>query len=185
MNLVTRATVKAFLEITTATTTYDSLIDSLITQYSKRAERFCNRLFEKTARTQKFNAGRKTIFLPAYPIDESSNLSVTIDDTVQTIDEDYYVYYDEGFIEFDTTPSYTTPLQITVTWTGGYDSESIPDDLQYAVMKQVAFVFRRRKDVGVSSVSLPDGSLAVNSPDDLLPEVRHILRNYRKTPGMR
>jgi len=93
MNLVTRATVKAFLEIPTATTTYDSLIDSLITQYSKRAERFCNRLFEKTARTQKFNAGRKIIFLPAYPIDESSNLSVTIDDTVQTIDEDYYVYY--------------------------------------------------------------------------------------------
>lgn len=185
MNLVTRAVVKAFLEIPTATTTYDSLIDSLITQCSKRAETFCNRLFEKTARTQKFNAGRKDIFLPAYPIDSTATLTVILDEETLTVNDDYYVYNDEGWIEFFSTPSYIEPQQISITWTGGYASDAVPDDLQYAVMLQVAFMFRRRKDLGVSSISLPDGSMSVNNPADLLPEVKHILRSYKKAPGMR
>ena len=183
MNLVTRATVKAFLEITVLT--YDDLLDSLIAQNSKRIEKFCNRLFEKTARTQKFNAGRKDIFLPAYPIDSTATLTVTLDSTVQTLNTDYYVYHDEGWIEFFVSPSYTEPQQLSITWTGGYAVADIPSDLQYAAMLQVAFMFRRRKDLGVSSISLPDGSMSVNNPADLLPEVKHIIRSYRKTPGPR
>ncbi len=183
MNLVTRATVKAFLEITA--TTFDDLIDSLITQYSKRIETYCNRLFEKTARTWKFNAGRKDYFLPAYPIDSTAALSITVDAIAQTIDDDYFVYYDEGWIEFYSEPSYFEPQQVSITWTGGYTADTVPADLQYVCMKQIAFVFRRRKDVGISSVSLPDGSISVNAPDDLLPEVKQILKSYKRSPGIR
>ena len=181
MNLVTLATVKAFLEKTDLT--HDALLNSIITQYSKRAEKFCNRLFEKVARTRPYNAGRKDIFLPAYPIDLTAALTVVLDDSTLTVNDDYYVYEDSGWIEFFSTPSYIKPKQLSITWTGGYASDGVPDDLQYALMKQIVFVFRRRKDVGVSSVSLPDGSLSVSFPDDLLPEVKQILKSYRRTPG--
>jgi hypothetical protein len=180
MNLVTLATVKAFLEKTDVT--HDDLLTSLIVQYSKRIETYCNRLFEKVSRTQKFNAGRRDYFLPAYPID---TISVTVDGTVQTVDSDYFVYTDEGWVEFYSAPGYTEPQQVSITWVGGYAVADIPQDLQYAAMKQVAYVFRRRKDIGISSVSLPDGSMSISTPDDLLPEVKQILKSFKKAPGPR
>lgn len=185
MNLVTRATVKSFLEIADTTTSFDTLLDLIIAQVSKRFETFCNRSFEKIARTQKFNAGRKDFFLPAYPIDLTAALTITVDSNAVTKDDDYFVYEDSGWIEFVYKPSYYEPQQISITWTGGYAVADIPSDLQYAAMKQVAFIFRRRKDVGISSVSLPDGSMSINNPDDLLPEVKNILRSYKRAPGQR
>jgi hypothetical protein len=185
MNLTTRAVIKEFLEIAEATTTFDALIDSLLVMVSKRFETYCNRSFESLSRTQKFNAGRRHYFLPAYPVSESPAPVITYDGDVQVENDDYYVYYSEGWIEFYLEPVRTEPQQVTITWTGGYTVDNIPQDLQYACMMQVAFVFRRRKDLGVSSVSLPDGSISINSPADLLPEVKHVLKSYRKAPGER
>jgi hypothetical protein len=51
-----------------------------------------------------------------------------------------------------------------------------------AVIMQTAFIFRRRKDIGLSSISLPDGSISVVAPTELLPEVKAVLKEYRRTP---
>ena len=184
MKLAPVADLKTFLDLTVAT--YDTFLGTLLDQVSLRIENFLNRKMEKVARSVYFNAGRRTYHLPAYPIDLTAALSVTYDGTAQTINDDYWVWEDEGLIEFQSPLSYSEPKQVLIAWTGGYAAtENIPSDVQMAVIMQAAFVFRRRKDIGVSSISLPDGSLSVNVPLKLLSEVENMLRPYRRTASMR
>jgi hypothetical protein len=183
MQLASVSDTKAFLEISSAT--HDTLLDTLLTQISKRVETFLNRELEKKARTAYFNAGRSKYFLPAYPIDSSVGLVVTVDGVAQVYEDNYYVWFDDGYVEFSITPSYTKPRGVVIGWTGGYAAADVPADIQMATIMQVSFVFRRRKDIGLSSISLPDGSIGVNAPTELLPEVKSVLKSYRKTPGGR
>jgi len=198
--LTSLATVKAFLEIESDKTDFDSLLVTTIKFVSDRIQTFLNRKLEKAERTQYFQAGRKTYFLDAYPIDSTASVTVTLDDTVQTTNDDYWVWPDLGTMEFNYAPSYIEPRQLYVTYTGGYAATDtavgmsgistitetvlleVPDSLAYACMLQSAFVFRRRKDIGISSMSLPDGSFNTMYAADLLPEVKNILRMYRKIP---
>jgi uncharacterized phiE125 gp8 family phage protein len=148
MQLAPIADVKAFLEITNAS--YDDLLDMLLTNISKRVESFLNRNLEKAQRTSYFNAGRKKYSLPAYPIDLTSALTVTWAGATQVKDTDYFVWEDSGMIEFLIIPTFYQPKEIVVVWTGGYaNAASVPEDLQMAVIMQTAFVFRRRKDIGL------------------------------------
>lgn len=181
MQLASLDDVKSFLEVTD--TSFDNLIDLILTKVSARIETFLNRDLLKVERTRYFNAGRRIFYLPAYPIDLSATLTVTFDDTVQTKDDDYFVWETEGLIEFYVEPSYSEPKEIIITWTGGYaNTAALPVDLQYAAMLQTALVFRKRKNIGTSSISLPDGSMSMNVTESLLPEVKEILKSFRRKP---
>jgi hypothetical protein len=176
--------VKLFLE--KKDTDQDDLLDLIILNVSARIEGYLNRLFEKVERTQYFDAGRKYYSLPAYPIDLTAPLTVTDGDVVRVVNSDYYVWENDGAIEFYTEPSYSTPKQIKVIWTGGYATyDLLPQELQFATILQSAFVFRRRKDIGLNSVTMPDGSISVNAPTALLPEVKQILSSLRKAGSVR
>lgn len=198
--LTSLATVKAFLEIETAKTDYDSLLVMIIKQVSDRIQMFLNRNLQKQERTQYFTAGRKTYFLDSFPIDAVASFTVVLDETVQTINDDFWVWPNSGTIEFDSAPSYIEPRQLYITYTGGYATTDtavgvsgistvtetvlldVPDSLSYACMLQSSFMFRRRKDIGISSMSVPDGSFNTLYAADLLPEVKHSLMQYRKIP---
>jgi len=168
---------------------YYELIDEIITGLTARFENFCNREFSKAERTIYYNGGRKYYYLPAYPIDLSANLEVTVLGTTYTKDSEYYVWEEDGLIEFVTAPTVSLPKSVKIIWTGGYTVRTdgviqVPDALQRACILQTAFEFRRRNDVGITSVSMPDGSITVDSPTELLPEVRRILRQYRRYPNV-
>ena len=194
--LTSLATVKSFLDIDTDKTTYDSIIVTIIKHVSDRIQTFLNRKLLKEERTQYFQAGRTNYFLDSYPIDSTASLTVVVDETTQTINDDYWVWYDSGTLQFDYATSYIEPKQISITYTGGYAATetsigvgstetvllTVPDSLSYACIMQSAFTFRRRKDVGVSSLSMPDGSVNTMFAADLLPEVRHTLMQHRKLP---
>ena len=198
--LVPLATVKAFLEIDAAKTDYDSLLVTIIKYVSGRFETFLNRKLQKAERTQYFDAGRTKYFLEAFPIDSTASLTVTLDDTTQTVNDDYWVWPTLGLLRFDYSTSYTEPRELSVTYTGGYAITDtaigisgistvtetvlleVPDDLAFACLLQTTFVFRRRKDIGLSSVSMPDGSINTIFAAELLPEVKRILMTYRKIP---
>lgn len=176
--------VKLFLE--KVDTSHDDLLNLIILNVSARIEKYLNRLFEKVERTQYFNAGRNYYYLPAYPIDLTAALTVTDSDVVQTVNSDYYVWDDIGMIEFYNAPAFNTPRQIKIIWTGGYASyDLLPQELQYATILQSVFIFKRRKDIGLNSVSMPDGSISVNAPTDLLPEVKQVLQSLRKAGSVR
>ena len=83
-----------------------------------------------------------------------------------------------------------------VTYTGGYDPApaegatpdvdyvAIPADLEGAICQQVVYEWRRRNDPGLSSVSLPDGTINKMQVGEWLESVESTLKNrYRVRPG--
>lgn len=109
---------------------------------------------------------------------------VTVSDSTGYEDKsDYYIWDTEGLIEFVVPPSTSLPRQVKVVYTGGYAESGgvlqVPDDLKRACLMQSAFEFKRRKDLGISSLSMPDGSIAMTSSAALLPEVVRIIKLYR------
>ena len=163
----------------------DPLLTSLLTRVCTRVETWLNRELDKKARTKVYDAGRRLYYLPAYPIDLASPVSVYWQGQLQTLASDYWIWDDIGMIELYTKYNRIQPREMSFTWTGGWDGlDDVPEDVQLGVIIQTAFTFRRRKDIGVSSFSLPDGSMTVNTPLKLLPEVADILRPYRRVPGM-
>jgi len=192
MRLVSLTDLKLFLEKTDIN--QDGILHMIIEHVSGWIETYLNRNLLKVSRTVYRDAGKRFYYLPAFPIDESVTLTVTYDGTLQTKDTDYFVRADDGLIEFQQSsiPSYTDPKEVVIVWTGGYavsgegDTEclAVPTNIQEAALRQCVYNFRRRKDIGVSSVSMPDGSVN-KSPIDafLLPEVKDLLRNYRNPAG--
>jgi hypothetical protein len=55
----------------------------------------------------------------------------------------------------------------------------LPEDLEAAIAQQVAYDFRRRKDLGLISVTMIDGSIQKKSTDKWLPDVELVLKKYR------
>jgi hypothetical protein len=190
--LVSLSEVKAFLDITV--TDYDSLINTLIQNVSDRIQTFLNRQLLKEQRTQYFTTGKKKYYVNGYPVDTSTTITVMIDNDIQAINDDYYLWADDGLFEFEYTATLTQPKEMSITYTGGYPGSltmvggkatyvlSVPDAIGYACLLQVAFIFRRRKDIGLTSISMPDGSVSTLYAGDLLPEVKNILKMYRKSP---
>lgn len=195
IQLASLAEIKAFLEIETSVTTFDSLLNSMLKYVSDRIQTFLNRNLKKEQRTEYFNAGRRRFYVSAFPIDTTATITVVLDTTTETINDDYYIWADEGLLEFDWKTSYIEPKQLYITYTGGYASSTVsisgtvedillavPDGLKYACILQTAFMFRRRKDIGLTSTSMPDGSINTMFASDLLPEVKNILKSFRKAP---
>ena len=60
---------------------------------------------------------------------------------------------------------------------------NLPDDLQAAAAKQVAFYSNRRSQLGVTSMSAQGGSIATYAKDDLLPDVLHTIERFRRMTG--
>ena len=185
IQFVDKADVKEIME--KADATHDAILTSMIQRVSASMEAYCNRSYKKQARTEVFNAGRKNYWLSAAPVDAAAELTVTLSTILQTIDSNFYLWGDIGLIEFITSPTDTTPKAVSITYTGGYAETSgvlaVPDDLKHACIEQVIFLFRRRKDIGLSSVSMPDGSINVLTPNDWLKSVLGTLAKYRFSPG--
>jgi len=79
---------------------------------------------------------------------------------------------------------YGTPDAIQVIYRGGYtaagsvpgDGETaLPDDIREAAIEQATFLFKRKDDLGLSSVSFEGGSVHKFAPVDLLPSVKKTL----------
>ena len=144
---------------------------------------------EKLERTQIYNGGKRIYALSAYPVATTPAPVVVVNGTTETEDSDYYVWYDRGVIEFSYAPSTTWPKAVEITWTGGFaeinDSTiddgalDVPDDFRLACMMQVAFVFRRKRDLGITAITMPDGSISTQYAGNLLPEVESILKSHR------
>lgn len=182
MKLASLSDLKVFLE--NPKSEHDPLLAILLDAVSVRIERFLNRNLEKLQRVEYFNPGKRRYFLSSFPVDLTAAFTVVCDSVTKVKDTDYWVWSDSGMIEFSSTPAASNPQSIVVTYTAGYAiTADIPDAIQLATIMQTAFVFRRRKDIGLSSVSMPDGSVSVNNPTKLLPEVVDILRMYRRTPS--
>lgn len=193
MDLTTIADVKDFLasyEITWDDN-FDSLIGALISAISMQFDPYCNREFELKERTEYHHGGGRYLFVKCPPITEVDSIKgddllawgtgTDITDFVITnvnagMIANIYGVWDYG------------QDAIKITYTGGlaYMSEDdvpvpiVPADLKMAATMQVAYAFKRRKDIGLENVSFPDGSIQKMAKDLLfLSEVKAILKHYR------
>lgn len=80
---------------------------------------------------------------------------------------------------------------IQVIYRGGYCSAGVtpnsligelalPSDIREAAILQASFVFKRKDDIGLTSVSFDSGSISKYGPMELLPMVKQILDKYRR-----
>lgn len=58
------------------------------------------------------------------------------------------------------------------------NAATLPTALNFPLMKQINFEYRRKADPGLSSVSYPDGSVAKFVVDEWLPSVKKVLDRH-------
>lgn len=192
MRLIDIELVKQFLEKKEAG--HNDLLLALIEQVTAAFETYTRRKFEAVERTKYFNVGPRNFLLPAFPVDLGETFTVTVNDETQVIDDDFFVWEDQGRVEFlrktaadplALSPVTFKPKSIVIVWTGGWVADadgllqSVPLDFQKACMMQVAFEFKRRASIGLTSLSVPDGNVSVMAPTDLLAGVRTILDSHK------
>lgn len=193
MRLIDIELVKQFLGKTD--TGYNDLLQTLIEQVTGAFETYTGRKFEAIERTKYFTVGPRNFLLPAFPVDLGETFTVTVNDETQVIDDDFFVWEDQGRVEFLrktatdplalSPPATPKPKAVVIVWTGGWVADgdgllqSVPQDFQKACMMQVAFEFKRRASIGLTSLSVPDGNVSVMAPTDLLAGVRTILDSHK------
>jgi hypothetical protein len=195
VNLTDLARVKALLEQTE--TEWDALIEELVAAVSARAASYCNRDFEHKERVELHDGGGRYLYLKGLPA--ASITSIHGSDTWQwdegnLIPADHYQLLGAGMVAYRFGVWPYGPKALKVAYTGGYhqpvgEGEQPPDgytpvpgDLEMAVRSQVAYDFRRRRDIGLESVSFPDGSIQKMSSGEFLPAVKQVLDRYRIRP---
>lgn len=192
MRLITVAETKTLLAQTTSN--FDALIGLLVDSYSVAFEKYLNRKLKKEERVQRFMGGGLQYQLPAYPVDPEAELLVSEDSSTLDLNEDYFIDYESGLIDFDRRITQRTSRPLEITWTGGFPAAGsqedgkdvlvVNDTIKAAIYMQVNYVFRRRDKLGLEAVNLGDmGSMTVQGHMGLIPEVRQILSGERRLPS--
>jgi hypothetical protein len=204
MDLTTLTKVKALMEL--EETDWDSLLSDLIGSVSERCASYCNRDFESKSRVEYHDGGGQYLYLKGLPVE--SITSVYGSDTWEwatsnLIPSTDYQLLTAGMLGYRYGVWSYGPKALKVTYVGGYDPfygvgstspddededpltiyTPIPDDLEMAVRSQVAYDFNRRKDIGLESISFPDGSIQKVTSGEFLPSVKAVLNRYRIRPS--
>lgn len=124
--------------------------------------------------SQFINSPTVQLKLDALPIESVASVTITQDGDDETLTSDDYMIMDYGL-------SLYTPVgdcKVTVSYSGGYESEDVPAQIKRAALLQTAYEFQGKDQIGASSVSTDGGS--VQRPAlGLLKEVRRLLDRYK------
>lgn len=191
MDLTTLERVKRFLPGAVETTEEDPLLVSVITSVSAHVEQLLRRQVQTVARTEIFDwpAGRRRLFLPAYPISSSPALEIRYDtegdfDATTVVDADYYrVRANEGIVHFVRWAPVESVQSVRVTWTGGMGTttealaDAYPSIVQAATM-QAVHEFRKRRRLDVGSINAGGQSFSMAAEIKLLDHVEALLQPF-------
>ena len=181
IKLISLDALKIFLEEDNSD--FNDQLEQMIPLVSAQIETYLNRELKEEARTEYYSGGRRYYYVNAYPINASPAAIVVEDNVTQTEDSDYYVFNKDGLIEFQYETNNWRPKIIKIIWTGGYTEAdgvlAVPDDIKQACILQCAYVFKRRRDLGNSGASSPNGNISYVQAIDLLPNVKQILSMHR------
>jgi len=195
VNLTTLARVKALLE--TQETQWDGLLNEMIASVSARAAAYCNRNFRKMERVEYHDGGGLYLYLKGLPVVTITSIhgsDVWEWDEGSLVPTDHYHLLVAGMVAYRFGAWPYSPKALKVIYTGGYDPYSEgegpppegytppPADLEMAVRTQAAYDFKRRKDIGLESVSFPDGSIQKMSSGEFLSSVKQVLDRHRIRP---
>ncbi len=199
-NLTTKAKVKAFVGIPSATTTYDDLIDMLINNTSQFIEGYCgNRRFLNQTYTHEIydaenNRGTKggsCIFLHQFPITALTTLEyrsgTILNPSWVVYDPNSYItYLKPGFVRFYAIlPRISQGLRFT--YTAGYlidftheddpTKHTLPFDLTMTATEMVARKYQLRQAQGIKSESV-EGESVTFADDKPTSDQLSVLKKY-------
>lgn len=191
MDLTTLARVKAQLGKTD--TADDAALTEIITNVSRRMERYMGRDAYLVERTEYLNlrAGQTSLRLRGLPVSAVASVyydptSVFGDDTLLTATTDYVVDAESERLTLRTKPVFDATRALKVTYTGGMAAD-VPGlvsngygDLVQAATNQVISEWKRHAlgGVNVESASGPGGSVSYTR-DGWLRSVEDVLDRYR------
>jgi len=135
--IITLLEFKKFLGIPAADTANDDKLTKLLTAAYKNAEGFNDRVYDNADYTEYQSFGQdavKRIYTKNIPI--VTLTSLTINDSVRTVDEDYYL--DEkakGLIILESEHDLTNARSVKIEYNAGWTALTFPKDLEEAIFK--------------------------------------------------
>lgn len=202
MNLTTLASVVRLLEIDPAEMDEEaqSQLEAKIAEISARACGFCNRTFRREERVSYHDGGGRYLHLTELPAQEIVEVLYSFSwewdaATVYGPSDYALINPQSGLVGFKWGYWPEGAKALRVKFIGGYDPAPgegetppagytpIPSDLEGAICQQVVYEWRRRNDVGIRSVSLPDGTINKMDVGEWLESVEKTLKRYRIRPG--
>ena len=179
-------------------TDYDTMISGIISGLDSVFESYTQRslLLNAVDVTEYYTGLSSMLQLRRYPVVSITSIkeALTYDfagETALTEDEDYHLMSGgkKGILYRIFMNWSRTRDSVQVIYKGGYCSAgqapgaaefAMPADLREAAIEQATFIFKRKDDIGLASVSFEGGSINKFSPMVLLPMVKTILDDYRR-----
>jgi len=171
---------------------YDEVLSMIMDGLGETFSKQCNRLFVANTYTELFNGGGEYIWLRENPIRQINNIWVDWEaewDETTSIDPADYLLMEDGKVwslYFTIRPRYYFAPAIKVEYEGGYDrleitdgDYPIPADLKLAFVRQAQYDLKRRKDMGIATVTFKDGNVIKQPLVEMLPQVEAVLQRYR------
>lgn len=178
----------------------DGKIQTLITRVSALVESYCNRKFTDyyvTPKVEWFNAKTNVVELTEFPVNavisvktsEDGGINQTTLTEASTNADGYFVDLEEGTVLTQQTANlfltgYATPYRsLEVEYTAGYSQDTLPQDLQLAVLDTVHYYEsdenKPTQSLLGATIDNPQPYLANSFP----PQIRRILDLYRYSPN--
>lgn len=194
MNFATLDDVKNTNDPVITTEDYDEILTVIMEGVGETFSKKCNRLFVANTYTELLTGGGDYVFLRETPIRQINNIWVDWEalwnDSAIINPADYLLVNSETgqiwSMYFTVRPLYYSSPTIKIEYEGGYDPVEvidgdypIPGDLKLAFIRQTQYDLKRRKDMGISTVTFKDGNVIKQPIVELLPQVEAVLQRYR------
>ena len=181
--LTTLANVKEVRNITV--TTHDAVLTSLIARISTLIESRIGDVFQQLS-YQEIQNGSGTVLFRFYhrPVVSVTTMHISSDqvwDSATLIDSTAYVIdLDAGLLYLKDGSGFTRGFQnIRADYTAGY--AAVPLDVEHYAIEKILSFFDQREQLGLTSVSLKDGSFTKQATvKDLMTDIGSVLGRYKR-----
>lgn len=169
----------------------DATLNGFLSLVSGRFEKFCNRKFARdAAATCVFRGDELDLRVDRYPIESVTSFHLKTNETEGWVAEvsDYLISGSRAIVTLPASLG-TQEQLLRVTFAGGFvlpDSTpsagqtALPDEIEQSCIEQAAYLWQRKNELGLTSVSADNSSIQQFAAMDLLPGVKEVLKKFER-----